>query len=64
MVFDQPGTWSNTVIWGSNTVGTSNGNTVIWGSNSGMTEDNVAFQPVDANVVKGLTFGAAVVVPR
>jgi hypothetical protein len=44
VVWDQPGTWASAVIWGSTTIGVSNGSAVIWGSSDGLEADTVAWK--------------------
>jgi hypothetical protein len=64
VVWDDPSSWANTVIWGSNTIGVSNGETVIWGSTSGMSPATAAWSNLDPGATRGLTFGVAVVLPK
>jgi hypothetical protein len=49
VVWTQPESWANTVVWGNNTVGQSNGDTIMWGTTSGMNAQNASFKQLNGS---------------
>ena len=46
---------ADAIIWGSDTVGYSNGNAIIWGSHAGLTSQTTAWQNLPPDSTGGAT---------
>jgi hypothetical protein len=44
VVWTEPESWANSVVWGPETVGQANGDTIMWGTTNGMTAQNAAWK--------------------
>jgi hypothetical protein len=57
LVWTNPQSWASTVIWGSNSIGQSNGTTVIWGSTAGLSPQNAAWKNLSGLIATAATTG-------
>jgi hypothetical protein len=62
LVWTNPQSWATTVIWGSDSIGTSYGDTVIRGSTGGVSPQNVAWKNLAGQTGAAGSTGANAVV--
>ena len=44
VVWTDPQSWADAIIWGTDTIGQSNGSAIIWGTTDGMNAQNTAWK--------------------
>ena len=44
VVWTDPQTWANTIVWGSDAIGYDYGNVILWGTTGGLTAETTAWR--------------------